>query len=149
MVPSTHEPRAARFASLRTVKEAHRLHAEGATVKDAAIATIHLTRYDCVHGYCQTLRSCWAALGLPVRSRSAAQIRRARTESPGTRPGGRSNYRHDIRTEDLVTAYRETLSTPVVAARFGCTQFLVWGRLKPLGEIVPIGDARRATIDRP
>lgn len=148
MVPTRAVPREARFASLRTIREAHRLHAEGAPIMEAARVTIRQTRYDDVHGWAQTLRSNWASLGLPQRSRSVAQILRARTEPPGARPGGRPNYRHDIRTAELAESYAATLSTVATARVFDCSPHLVWARLKPLGVIVPQGDRKRATIDR-
>lgn len=141
-------PREARFASVRTIREAHRLHAEGMSVEQAAIATISRTRYQDVGGYCETLRSTWAHLGLPVRPRRIAQILRARTEPPGARPKTRPNYRHDVDTRDLAAHYLETGSTIATGAAFGLSQQAVWSRLKPLGVIIAPRDRKRATIER-
>lgn len=131
-----HRPRGAKFATVKVVKEAHRVHAEGATVLDAARATITRTGYMDPRGYAMTLRGAWALLGLPTRSRSAAQTRRSKV-NPAPLPGRGPRYRHDVTTELLAELYAEYRSTPQIARIVGMSQQAVWERLSRAGVIPP------------
>lgn len=131
---TTHRPRGAKFATAKVIREAHQIHAEGATVMEAALQTIASTGYMQPHGYSMTLRGAWALLGLPTRSRSAAQTRRSRV-NPAPLPGRGPRYRHDVPTERLAALYAEHRSTPRIAELVGMSQQAVWERLARAGVI--------------
>lgn len=128
-------PREALFATVPVLLEAHRLHAEGATVIEAAQATLARTGYGDLEGYSMTLRGSWAYLGLPTRSRSAAQKRRTRTESDY--PKNRPSYRHDVTSQMVLDAYRETGTSSGAARIVRMSQGATYDRLVKLGAIVP------------
>lgn len=134
---TSHRPRGAIFATEPVVREAHRLHAEGLTVLEAARATIDQTGYFRAHGYSMTLRGAWALLGLPTRSRSAAQKLRKRTQTETPRRVMPVSYRHDVDTGVLAQLYRE-LGTSVAAAKaVGMSQQGAYERLVKAGVITP------------
>jgi len=140
--------REAKFASTRVVREAHRLHAEGMTVREAAIATISQTGYFNVHGYEATLRESWALLGLPTRGRSAGQRLRKRMRPIPPRASSTQHYayRHDVDTAELVRIYDREKSTTRAAALVGMSQQGAYGRLVNAGVITP--KPRRAARPR-
>lgn len=132
-----HRPRGAKFASVRVVREAHRLHAEGMTVLEAARATLDQTGYMREHGYSMTLRGAWSLLGLPTRSRAVAQSLRKRTQTETPRRAMPPSYRADVDTAVLAQLYRE-LGTTIAAARaVGMSQQGAYERLVKAGVIVP------------
>ncbi len=45
-----------------------------------------------------------------------------------------SNFRADIKTDEVVSLYRSGLSIPAVAQHFGCDQGTIWHRLKRVNE---------------
>lgn len=127
--------------SVPVIMLAHRLHAEGATVMEAAEATIARTGHTNLRGYVMTLRGSWAHFGLPLRSRSAAHRRRAlQLRGSPCRP----RYRADVETALLVQRYRELGSTVAVARDVGMSQQGAHKRLVRAGVITPRARAKPA-----
>lgn len=131
----SHPAREPLFATAPVVLEAHRLHAEGMTVMEAAAATIARTGYRDLNGYSMTLRGAWEYLALPSRSRSDAQALRARKTPQGAPQ--RAQYRHDVDTRDLAETYRLTRSTTATARAHGMSQQGTYTRLVKAGVITP------------
>lgn len=131
--PNT-RPRACRFATILVVREAHRLHAEGLTVDEAAAATLEQTGYYHVHAWRSALQGAWALYGLPSRGRRNANILRYRREPCRNRfPNPPPNKR--VSDEAVLAAYAATGTTVAAAKLVGIRQNATWERLKRLGAL--------------
>lgn len=141
MTRTTYAPRNPLFATTPIILEAHRLHAEGASIQQAAQATITRTGYANVLGYAMTLRGAWSLLGLPTRPRGAAQVRRTRTETRVI--PNRNAYRHDVDTRVLTRLYEELGTSKAAARAVGMSQQGAYARLVKAGAITPRTRAKR------
>ncbi len=115
-----------RMMTVALMRESHRLHAEGATIGEAAAAIWPRTRYTRLRDLRLLLPRAWAALGLPYRTvRDAQLVRYSKQPHPLARL--------DVSPSDALDAYRRLGSRNAAAEELGVSPRTITNRLREAG----------------
>lgn len=115
-----------RMMTVALMREAHTLHAEGATIREAADAIYPRTKYADPRDLRMLLPCAWAALGLPYRTiRDAQIVRYANQPHPLSRL--------DVTPEAAVAAVERLGSQSAAAVELGVSRKTLRKRLRKAG----------------